>query len=159
MAIADRGISVIAHCEQRPMRDSQISLDAAEVDRFGDSIARLHWVIDEELQINSLQFFARQLERFLKTECDAELIVIPELLAGDHSVLSQARDSYHQCGGARMAPSANEGVVDSDCRVFGTENLYVAGAAVFPTSSFANPTFTAMALARRLSDHLSDAAA
>ena len=53
-----------------------------------------------------------------------------------------------------MADSAAQGVVDQDCRVFGTSNLYVAGAAVFPTSSFANPTFTAMALARRLGRRL-----
>ena len=55
-----------------------------------------------------------------------------------------------------MADSEAVGVVDSNCKVFGTQNLYVAGAAVFPSSSFANPTFTAMALARRLSKHLVD---
>ena len=53
-----------------------------------------------------------------------------------------------------MSSSEQDGVVDSNCRVFGTNNLFVAGAAVFPSSSFANPTFTAMALANRLSHHL-----
>ena len=33
-------------------------------------------------------------------------------------------------------------------------NLYVAGAATFPSGSFANPNLTAMALAVRLADHL-----
>lgn len=46
------------------------------------------------------------------------------------------------------------GVVDPDCRVHGTENLFIAGSSVFPTSGFANPTFTIVALAIRLADHL-----
>ena len=152
--MADRGISVIAHCEQRPLRESRISLDPDRTDRFGDSIAQLHWVVDESLQMESLQLFSNQLKGYLKDACDAHITVVPELEAGDRTVFAQATDSYHQCGGARMGTSELDGVVDADCRVFGTKNLYVAGAAVFPSASFANPTFTAMALARRLAGHL-----
>jgi choline dehydrogenase-like flavoprotein len=47
-----------------------------------------------------------------------------------------------------------QGVVDSDCRVHGLANLYVAGSSVFPTSGYANPTLTIVALALRLADHL-----
>jgi choline dehydrogenase-like flavoprotein len=154
LAIADRGISVIAHCEQRPMRESRISLDPARVDRFGDPIAQLNWVVDEQLQMKSLQSFAVHLQRFLGLTADAALIADPALESGDVRLLSGASDSYHQCGGARMGTSAANGVVDAGCRVFGTRNLYVAGAAVFPCASFANPTYTAMALARRLCDQL-----
>ena len=53
-----------------------------------------------------------------------------------------------------MGRSASDGVVDSNLKVFGSDNLYVVGACVFPTSSDANVTFTAMALANRLADHL-----
>jgi choline dehydrogenase-like flavoprotein len=53
-----------------------------------------------------------------------------------------------------MALSENEGVVDKNLKVFGTRNLYIAGAATFPTSSFANSTFTAMSLGLRLADEL-----
>ena len=154
LAIADRGISVIAHCEQKPLKESRIALSSAKVDRFGDPIAELHWAVDEGLQMKSLQSFAGHLQRFLAISADAALIAEPALTQGDRSLLREATDSYHQCGGARMGKSAADGVVDSGCRVFGTENLYVAGAAVFPSASFANPTYTAMALARRLCDHL-----
>ena len=53
-----------------------------------------------------------------------------------------------------MAERPDEGVVDPNCRVHGTENLYVAGGSVFPTGSAANPTFTIVAMAHRLADHL-----
>ena len=36
----------------------------------------------------------------------------------------------------------------------GLGNLYVAGAAVYPTAGAANPTLTLVALSLRLSDHL-----
>jgi choline dehydrogenase-like flavoprotein len=40
----------------------------------------------------------------------------------------------HHIGTARMADESRDGVVMPDCVVHGTANLYVAGAAVFPTS-------------------------
>jgi choline dehydrogenase-like flavoprotein len=57
-------------------------------------------------------------------------------------------------GTTRMSDDAGKGVVDSDCRVHGIANLYVASSSVFPTSGFANPTLTILALAVRLADHI-----
>jgi choline dehydrogenase-like flavoprotein len=53
-----------------------------------------------------------------------------------------------------MGDRPEVGVVDSKCRVFGCDNLYIAGSAVFPTASFVNPTFTIVALAYRMADDL-----
>jgi choline dehydrogenase-like flavoprotein len=44
------------------------------------------------------------------------------------------------------------GVTDPNCRVWDTANVYVAGASVFPTSSHANCTLTALALGARLAN-------
>ena len=55
-----------------------------------------------------------------------------------------------------MAKSADDGVVDKDLRVFGTDNLHVLGAVAFPSGSYANPTLTALALAMRLATILSN---
>ena len=45
-------------------------------------------------------------------------------------------------------------MVDRNCRVHGTTNLYLGGSSVFGTPSFCNPTFTIVQLALRLGDHL-----
>ncbi|MGH6918680.1 MAG: GMC oxidoreductase, partial [Geminicoccaceae bacterium] len=60
----------------------------------------------------------------------------------------------HHIGTTRMHADPKRGVVDPDCRVHGQANLYVAGSSVFPTSGYANPTLTIVALALRLADHL-----
>jgi choline dehydrogenase-like flavoprotein len=60
----------------------------------------------------------------------------------------------HHMGTTRMSENPKSGVVDADCRVHGVANLYIAGSSVFPTSGFANPTLTILALALRLADHI-----
>ncbi|HYJ31571.1 MAG TPA: GMC oxidoreductase, partial [Allosphingosinicella sp.] len=61
----------------------------------------------------------------------------------------------HIMGTCRMGRSPDDSVVDSDCRVHGHPNLFIAGASLFTTSGTANPTLTAAALALRLADMLS----
>lgn len=61
---------------------------------------------------------------------------------------------HHHLGTTRMHESPAHGVVDADGRVHETDNLFVAGSAVFPTGGYANPTLTIIALAMRLADHL-----
>jgi choline dehydrogenase-like flavoprotein len=64
-------------------------------------------------------------------------------------------DCYHHAGTTRMADHPSQGVVNASLQVFDVENLYVCGGSVFPTSGYANPTLTIVALAFRLADHLS----
>lgn len=56
----------------------------------------------------------------------------------------------HQMGTCRMSTSPTTGVVNEHGKVWGTENLYVADASVFPSASGANPMLTTMAIA----DHI-----
>jgi choline dehydrogenase-like flavoprotein len=72
-----------------------------------------------------------------------------DTLIGNHPI-----GGYHHMGTTRMASDRSRGVVDGDCRVHGIANLYIAGSSVFPTSGWANPTLTILALALRLADHL-----
>ena len=57
-----------------------------------------------------------------------------------------------------MHDNPTHGVTDRNGRVHTMENLYVAGASLFPTAGFANPVLTIVALALRLARHLADAA-
>ena len=57
-------------------------------------------------------------------------------------------------GATRMSTDPAEGIVDPDCRVHTVDNLYVTGTSVFPQVGFSNPTYTIIAMAIRLADHL-----
>ena len=52
-----------------------------------------------------------------------------------------------------MAKNPDEGVCDSNLKVFGTKNLYVVGNSVFPHLGSNPPTLTIAALALRLAAH------
>jgi choline dehydrogenase-like flavoprotein len=151
---ADRGVWLVMHAEQVPRNDSRITLDPQRKDRFGMPLATLDWRIGGQPEVRAMAAFVRRVGESLQAAGLARVEIDAQLDAEDAHALDRATDTYHQCGGARMGHHARDGVVDSELRVFGTSNLYVAGAAVFRTSSYANPTFTALALTARLADRL-----
>ena len=59
--------------------------------------------------------------------------------------------SAHQMGSCRMSAKATDGVVDPRGAVWGTNNLYVADASVFPSASGVNPMITALSIADYIS--------
>ena len=61
---------------------------------------------------------------------------------------------WHHMGTTRMDNNPQKGVVDSNCKVHGFDNFFIAGSSCFPTSGAPNPTLTLLALAFRLSDYL-----
>ena len=61
---------------------------------------------------------------------------------------------YHHMGGTRMHNLEEYGVVDKNCRVYGSKNLYMAGSSVFTTGGYNNPTLPIIQLTLRLADHL-----
>jgi choline dehydrogenase-like flavoprotein len=67
-----------------------------------------------------------------------------------------ATDSSHHMGTTRMGSSDAVSVVNENCKIHSSSNVFIAGSSVFPTSGSANPTYTIVALAIRLADHLDD---
>ncbi|MGH8909146.1 MAG: GMC oxidoreductase [Egibacteraceae bacterium] len=63
----------------------------------------------------------------------------------------------HLMGTTRMSDDPAQGVVDRNCLVHGTSNLYIAGSSVFPTGGSGTPTLTLVALALRLAAHIRSA--
>ncbi|MBU0754926.1 MAG: GMC family oxidoreductase, partial [Planctomycetes bacterium] len=63
-------------------------------------------------------------------------------------------DASHHLGTTRMGTDPRTSVVNPDARLHHVDNVFMAGGSVFPTSGCANPTFTIVALAIRLAEHL-----
>ncbi len=140
--------------EQAPNRDSRVSLSNAQTDGFGmpraevrlefleadiDSIVKAHTVFVE-------QFTSRKLGEIRYSEAGLRAYLADRLKAFN--------SSSHHIGTTRMSVDPETGVVDQDAKVHGLANLYVAGSSVFPTGGHANPTFTIVAHALLLANHL-----
>ena len=63
----------------------------------------------------------------------------------------------HWMGGTRMGSSFENSIVDKNCKLWGVDNLYIAGASVFPSFGWPGPTYTALGLSMRLASHLDNA--
>lgn len=68
--------------------------------------------------------------------------------------LNEMMDASHHMGATRMGADCSEGVVDSNCRVFGVDNLFIASSSVFPIGHSYSPTYTILAVARRIGAHV-----
>jgi choline dehydrogenase-like flavoprotein len=53
-----------------------------------------------------------------------------------------------------MSADAALGVTDGYGRLWGTQNVFIASSAIFPTSGQANPTLTMVALAVRQAEYI-----
>ena len=153
MVLMDRGVDFIIQSEQIPTAKSVIRLMDEEPQQDGLFRLAVHWNLDGA-EIPNIRDFAYRADKYLRQEGIATLEIDERLLRGDPSILEQFNDMYHQAGGMCLGSSASFGVVDSDCRVWDAANVYVAGASVFPTSSHANITLTALALTARLASFL-----
>ncbi|KAJ5495927.1 hypothetical protein N7539_001043 [Penicillium diatomitis] len=63
-----------------------------------------------------------------------------------------AQPAHHACGTAAMLPKEMGGVVDQRLVVYGTRNLRVVDASIFPLIPHANPLATVYAVAERAAD-------
>ncbi len=139
--------------EHAPNPDSRVVLHT-ERDFFG--MPRLLVKIAfTELDVQTVLRAHRLIRNQFSTSHTGELFYDETVLRQDIKHETEHFNSAaHQLGTTRMSASPTEGVVDADCRVHHVQNLFIAGASVFPTSGHANPTLTLVALAVRLADHL-----
>lgn len=139
--------------EQAPLPDNRVAL-GDEVDRFGLRRPTLHWRKTELERRTVRETVLRFGERLAEHDV-ARLRVRDWVLDDDVPVeYGYGPAANHHIGATRMAASAEEGVVDTNCRVFKTDNLYVAGSSVFPSCGYASPTLPIVAMTLRLAEHL-----
>jgi choline dehydrogenase-like flavoprotein len=140
------------HAEQAPNRNSRVWL-SSKTDRLG--LAQLN--IDLRFDKNDAESVVRTHDLLEGWLGRTGLGALEYRMAREDrvdGVLELAAHGTHQIGVARMGTDRHNGVVDANLRTFDSPNLYLASAAVLPTSGQANPTVSTVALSLRLADHL-----
>ena len=130
---------LVLHSEQDALRVRRLEVRVSFTDLDVQTVLQTHRLIKDQL-------------RNTRT---GELVYEEEaLVEAVRGELRKFHSAAHHIGTTRITCNPVEGVVDENCRVHGTENLFVAGCSVFPSSGHANPTLTLIALALRLAGHL-----
>lgn len=143
--------SLEMHGEQMPRADSRVML-SDKLDILGMPQLRVDWRYSPA-DIDSMRRTLNVLAQEFALSGVAQFDYDHETLEED--LMRFGAYGGHHIGTARMGRDVRTSVVDADCRVHSVDNLFVAGSAVFPTSSQANPTLTLIALSLRLGNTLS----
>jgi choline dehydrogenase-like flavoprotein len=144
-------VSLELWLEQAPDAGSRVTLDRTR-DPLGLPRARVTWRCGEQ-EIRTSRALTRLIAGDLTKLGIARLIELASM-RDDEAWLASMRDAAHAAGTTRMSADPRHGVVDADLQVHGVAGLFVIGGSVFPTSGYANPTLTIVALAIRLGEHL-----
>ena len=147
------GVRLKAAWEQAPSASNAVKLHSSRTDRFGVPLSELYWA-KTDLDRLTMAKSTWQFAQYCMKRGHGRLKLQDWIMTGGDYPSNDELAGFHHMGGTRMAKTPALGVVDADCRVFGTENLYMAGSSVFTTAGHNNPTLPIVQLALRLGDHL-----
>lgn len=149
----DERVYIEIEGEQAPNPDSRVTL-VNERDALGLKRIQLDWRLSR-LDRDSIDGLVQLIGEEMGRHGLGRVVLEDWLRDGDEAwPMGYELGGNHHIGTTRMAKTPADGVVDADGKVFGIDNLFIAGSSVFPTSGAANPTLTIVALALRLADHL-----
>lgn len=134
--------------EQIPNPDSRVTLSDKK-DNFGYPVAKVNWHLVSE-DISGMKKWFDLLHSTLISGNDYTFTHSTEDFDWDN-ILTTA---IHHVGTARMSSTERDGVVDSDLKVYGTNNLYISDGSVFTTSGNVNSSLTISALACKLACYI-----
>lgn len=145
-------IRLQCHTEQEPDPQSRITLSDSR-DALGLPRAQVNWRVNQS-ERHTVSIMTKVMQTEFKRLGLGDVQPESWLTEPGNDWKSRLTDCFHHIGTTRMADAPASGVVDRNCQVFGVRNLFVAGSSVFPTSGYANPTLTIVALSMRLASHL-----
>ncbi len=119
-----------------------LDLDPDQKDTFGDPVARIDLPLTkwDRTADNRMKDLAERLGEQMGT---VNSVVLDPICFHDHP-----------SGATAMGVSPDDGVCDTDLKVFGVDNLHLISNSVFPHMGANPPTLTIAALALRLASHL-----
>ena len=146
------GAMFFASWEQKPDIENAVKL-SQNLDKFGIPRVELNWKktsFDRKTIVESVKIFNEWL-----INKDLGRIRLSEWMVNNQAYPDTNEiGGHHHMGGTRMSINSKFGVVDQNCKVFGSKNIFVAGSSIFTTGGYNNPTLPIVQFSLRLADHL-----
>lgn len=133
-ALANRSVDWYAQSEDLPHPDSRVTIRP-------DGAINLHW------HRTNLQSHKRWVAKCKQILRDTGYPIVLSQGFGTHVV-------SHQCGTVRFGSDSATSALDSNCKAWDHDNLYVMDASFFPSSAAVNPALTVAAQGLRVGSHL-----
>ena len=134
--------------EQCSSAANRITL-GSRLDDFGRRIPVVSWQIQDIDWVNMRTTAERILSKWPSSMTGVPSLV-PRKIA---SSLSKPHDTYHPTGICRMGTDS-DAVTSFNLQVRGTDNLWLLSTGIFPSAGTANPTFSLLCFAEKLSASL-----
>ncbi len=145
----DNGGSGDFYHEMLPCKDSRITLADTVDDVFGQRQTQIDWQLDAASEENYTRLTEFYRDSVLQVNSSASVTIQPWEDVKKNMVVNG-----HHLGTTRMGWTEADGVVDRNLKVFGTDNLFVAGSSIWATAGISNPTFSIITFSIRLADHI-----
>ncbi|MDQ3707082.1 MAG: GMC family oxidoreductase [Chloroflexota bacterium] len=145
-----RGLSVSFMANQVPLKTNRIELHPTVKDKWGRPAAYIlkQWHYHDIALMNT---FAGQCADILTRAGVTDGLGEGGVYMAENAL---ARCANHILGGARFGTDPEDSVLDTTCRAWHFDNLYLTDGSFMPTSGGANPTLTIQANSFRVADEL-----
>lgn len=134
--------NMTALCEETSVFENRIELDASKSDAYGLPAPKVVNNIPKENAVR-LEMAKKDGLKIFRA-------------AGTSDVWASGRNPEHLLGGTPMGDNPQRSVTNSYGQTHEVDNLFLAGASLFPTSAAVNPTGTLTSLALRTADYIRD---
>ncbi|MGZ5365987.1 MAG: FAD-dependent oxidoreductase, partial [Mycobacterium sp.] len=130
-----RDVRFQAIVEPEPDPTARVTLSPDHRDALGLPRVRVGWKLSQLVRRTFDRNFAIVADELQRAGV-ADVALDPPLEGGTEWPAGlDPQGTWHHMGTTRMSDSPRTGVVDRDCKVFGVNNLYMAGSSVFTTAS------------------------
>lgn len=141
-------ILVRTFIEQEPVYDNRIRL-SDRLDPLGHPLSAVDCALSD-LDLHSVRAVHEALDHDLRRRGLGELRAVLD----DDGVRAAVGDASHHAGTTRMGVDPTTSVTDPHGEVRGVPGLFALGSSLFPTSGYANPVFTILAMTIRTADRV-----
>jgi len=145
-----QNISFYVQSEQSIVNSNTIKIIKNKNDKNFLKEINFDWKFNKD-DFDEIKNFRESVNIFLK---ENKLATIKNFNLNYEFLKKNIESTYHLSGGTIISKNINSGVCSKSLKVWGSDNIFVSGASLFPCSGSANITLTILALTLKLSKKL-----